>query len=182
MTSVDGAALLFLVLFTIWGALHGALRQTLGLLVLVAAFPIASIACAPIERAVVKVATLSAEGAACAAWATAWFGVVVVGGVLLHLAGPALARARLSGRWDAVFGASIGLAKGAVLLGLVVYGVLGWHPDGPVPALVTTLRASQTARFAAAFGRHATPALRLPFAVEVRAERVHRRIDAGQAP
>lgn len=178
MSTIDGAALVFLGLFGVWGGLHGALRQMLGLLVIVAAFPLASALSASIEPAVAKVATLSPEGETCAAWVAAWFGVVVVGGVLLHLVGPALARARLSGRADALFGATIGVLKGALLLALLVHGVLGWHTDRAAPAVVSSLRASRTAEAAARLEHEVEPALELPFAVGVRVERIHRRIDA----
>ncbi len=182
MSSVDLAALVFLGLFLLWGAFHGALRQMLGLLVLVAAFPIASSTYEHLETAVSKVATLSPEGAACAAWSTAWFGVVVVGGVMLHLLKPALERARLSSRWDSLFGGTVGLAKGALLLGLIVHGVLAWQSDGAAPAIVHTLRSSRSADAAARLERGVAPALRLPFPVEVRVARVHRHIEAEQRP
>ena len=182
MSSVDIAALVFLLLFLIWGAFHGALRQTLGLLVLVAAFPIASSTYEHLEGAVSKVATLAPEGTACAAWSTAWFGVVVMGGTLLHLIRPALTRARLSSRWDALFGGTVGLAKGALLLGLIVHGVLSWHAVDPVPSLIRTLRSSHAAEAAARLERAVAPALRLPFPVEVRVERVQRSIEAEQRP
>ena len=182
MSSIDAAALVFLGLFGVWGALHGALRQTLGLLVIVAAFPLASSTSEAIEPAVAKVATLTTEGEGCAAWVAAWFGVVVVGGVLLHLVGPALARARLAGRADALFGAVVGLLKGLLLLALLVHGVLGWHTDRTSPALVSTLRASRTAAASATLERAVEPALRLPFPVAVRVERIHRRIDVEPRP
>lgn len=182
MSSTDGAALVFLGLFAVWGALHGALRQTLGLLVIVAAFPLASSLAASVEPAVAKVATLSPEGEACAAWIVAWFGVVVVGGVLLHLFGPLLLRARLRGRADALFGAVVGLLKGLLLLALLVHGVLGWHPDRAAPAIVSSLRTSRTAEAAARLEREVEPALRLPLPVAVRVERIHRRIDTEPRP
>ena len=182
MSSIDVAALVFLGLFLLWGAFHGALRQTLGLLVLVAAFPIASSTYASLETAVSKVATLGPEGAACAAWSTAWFAVVVIGGVLLHLLRPALERARLSNRWDSLFGGTVGLAKGVLLLGLIVHGVLAWQGDGAPPAVIRTLRSSRAADAAVSLERGIAPALKLPFPVEVRVDRVHRLIEAEQRP
>lgn len=182
MSSIDGVALVFLGLFGVWGAFHGALRQTLGLLVLVAAFPIASSTSGAVEGAVAKVATLTPEGEACAAWVVAWFGLVVAGGVLLHLAGPALDRARLSGRADALFGATIGLLKGLLLLAFLVHGVLGWHTGRAAPSLVSSLRTSHAAEAAARLERELEPALRLPFPVSVRVERIHSRIDAEPRP
>ena len=182
MSSLDLASLVFLGLFLAWGAFHGALRQTLGLLVMVIAFPIASATYEGIEGAVSKVATLTAEGVACAAWSAAWFGVVVVGGVLLHLLRPALDRARLSNRFDALFGGLVGLGKGALLLALIVHGVLAWHLDAAAPSMIRALRASHAADAAARLERGVAPALRLPFPVEVRVERVHRRIEAEARP
>lgn len=182
MTSVDIAALVFLALFLSWGAFHGALRQTLGLLVLVAAFPIASSTFDRLEGAVAKVATLTPEGAACAAWSAAWFGSVVMGGVLLHLLRPALERARLSNRWDRLFGGAVGLAKGALLLGLIVHGALAWHLDAAAPPLIRTLRSSHAAGTAVRLERGIAPALRLPFAVEVRVERVHALVESEPRP
>jgi hypothetical protein len=176
VSSVDLAALVFLALFLLWGAFHGALRQLLGLLVLVCAFPIASATYEHLELAVSKVATLTPEGVACAAWSVAWFGVVVIGGVLLHLARPALHRARLANRWDALLGGTVGFAKGALLLGLIIHGVLAWTGDGAPPSLIRTLTASRASDVAARIERRVAPALRLPFPVEVRVERVHRRI------
>ena len=182
MSSIDGAALVFLGLFGVWGALHGALRQSLGLLVIVTAFPLASTLSGAIEPAVAKVATLPPEGEACAAWVVAWFGVVVVGGVLLHLFGRLIDRARLGGRADALFGATVGLLKGILLLALLVHGVLGWHTDRAAPAVVSSLRTSRTAEVAARLEREVEPALRLPFPVVVRVERIHRRMDTEPRP
>lgn len=182
MSSIDVAALVFLGLFTIWGALHGALRQLLGLFVLVVAFPIASSVYEPLQGAVAKVATLDPEGGACAAWSTGWFGVVVIGGVLLHFFRPALDRARLPGRADAVLGATVGLAKGALLLALVVHGVIAWNGEGSPPSLVRSLRSSRAADASARLERAVAPALRLPQEVVVRVERVHKRIASERQP
>lgn len=182
MSTIDVAALVFLGLFALWGAFHGALRQLLGLLVLVAAFPVASSVYEHVEPAVAKVATLSPEGSACAAWATGWFAVVVAGGVALHFFRPALDRARLPGKADAALGAVVGLLKGALLLAIVIHGVLAWQGEGEPPSIVRATRASRAADAAARIERGVAPALRLPHAVGVRVERVHRDVDAEQRP
>src|SRR5262249_5384675 len=74
---VDFGTVGLLVVFMVWGSLHGALRQALGLVGLLAAFALASPLGPKLESSVAKVVSLSPAGTACAAWATVWFAVLV---------------------------------------------------------------------------------------------------------
>jgi len=179
---VDVAGVLVLGLFLAWGAFHGALRQLLGLAVLVLAFVAAGAFSARLEPTVAKVWTLNPEGRACAAWGTVFAAAVVLGGVVLHLLRGAVGRIRLPARLDPWVGALVGAAKGIVVLGLIAYAVLGWYVMRPAPSLVEDLRTSRAAKTLVELETRLAPALRLPPLVAARVDLVNGRIRLGTLP
>lgn len=121
MSTVDAVLLAALLLFGVWGALRGALRQGLSLATVAAAFPLASRYGPRIEPTVVKAATIEGADLALVAWATVFAGTLIVGGVLIAVLAPLFGRLARGGRG---VGALLGLAKGAILLTVLLYGVL----------------------------------------------------------
>jgi uncharacterized membrane protein required for colicin V production len=170
---VDVGTIGLLVVFMVWGSLHGALRQALGLVALLAAFALASPLGPRIEPSVAKVVTLSPAGTACAAWATVWFGTLVAAGIVLHLLHGPLERARLSGPWDRGVGAVFGLLKGVAVLALAGYALLGWWGAEPGPRLAQSIRASTTAKALRGLEVRLRPTLQLPPAVQERVDQVN---------
>jgi uncharacterized membrane protein required for colicin V production len=170
---VDLGALLVAALFLVWGAVRGALRQTLGLVALAAGFALAGGLSPRLVPSMRKVATLGPEGLACLAWWTVLLGTLVVAGVLIHALRARIDRVRVLGRADRWLGGAVGLAKGFVAVGLGLYATLGWWVDERGPAFVEALRASRTARAVARAGEGLLPALALPDAVASRVDAVN---------
>jgi uncharacterized membrane protein required for colicin V production len=169
---IGGALLAFLV----WGAFHGALRQLLGLVVLAVAFALAPVLGPLLESVVRKLFDVPRDDLAVASWGLALVAVAVAGGVLLHaLRGP-LARARLGGGLDRWIGGIVGVAKGLVVLGVLVYAALAWWSGESAPAVVRWVEESRSARLFEAIERRLSPVLRLPAPVARRVEEVNRRI------
>ena len=178
---VDGAAGALLVLFALWGALHGAVRQLLGLVVMGAAFALASPLGPRLEGSLAKVVTLSPEGTACAAWGTAFLGVLVAGGVVLHLVRGGVRRARL-GPLDRPAGALVGLVKGVVVLALSTYLLLGSFAGASGPPLAEAVRESTAARWARTLEDRYHGLLRLPPLVQDRVDAVSATIGPHAPP
>ena len=170
---VDVGTVGLLALFMFWGSLHGALRQALGLVGVLAAFALASPLGPRIESSVAKVVTLSPAGTACAAWATVWFATLVAAGIVLHLLHGPLERARLAGAWDRAVGAVFGLLKGVAVLALAGYALLGWWGAEPGPRLAQSLRESTTAKALRGLEVRLRPTLQLPPPVQDRVEQVN---------
>lgn len=178
---VDVAAVALLALFGLWGAFHGALRQGLGFLVLAAGFSLAGPAGPRLESSLAKIVTLSPSGTACAAWGTAFLGVLVVGGIVLHLARQPLNRVRLPG-FDRAAGALIGVVKGVMVVALLVYVLLGAFVGSPAPSLAAAVRESVTARCARSLEQHYRSIWGLSPLVERRVEDVHASIGVEATP
>jgi uncharacterized membrane protein required for colicin V production len=176
VNGVDVAMAVALLAFVAWGALHGALRQVLGFVVLVAAFALAGALGPRIEGGVAKVVTLSDEGLSAASWVVVFVGTAIAGGIAIHMLHQSLDHARLAKRVDVALGALIGVAKGAVILGVLTYGVLGWYADEEGPGIVRTLRESKAAEAVVRAETRLRPALGLPPRVENRVERVNSRV------
>jgi uncharacterized membrane protein required for colicin V production len=165
-----------LLAFLAWGAVHGALRQLLGLVVLAAAFALAPVLGPMLQGTVRKLADLEADDLAVASWVVALLAVAVAGAVVLHAARHPLARARVGGSADRWIGAVVGVAKGVVVVGILVYGLLAWYPRDPAPTVVRWVEESRSARWLAAAERRVSPLLRLPAPVARRVDEVNRRI------
>ena len=146
-----------------------------------AAFALAGPLGPRIEGSLSKVVTLSPVGTACAAWGTAFFGVLVAGAIVLHLVRAPLDRARL-GALDRPAGAFVGLVKGAVVLVVAAYVLLGWYAGVEGPAVVASLRESATARCARTLEERYRPFLRLPLLVQQRVDEVNAGIRPSDAP
>lgn len=178
MNGVDVAVAIVLLAFVVWGAMHGALRQVLGVVVIFAAFALAGALAERIESGVAKVVSLSPEGLAAASWAVIFVGTIVAGGIAIHMLHEGLDHARLARRVDAVLGALIGVAKGAIVLAILVYGVLGWYSEEAGPGIVETLRESKTAEIVTRIESKVRPALGFPPRVATRVDRVNARVAA----
>jgi uncharacterized membrane protein required for colicin V production len=179
---VDLAALALVGLFLTWGALRGALRQTLGLVAIALGFLLAGWLSPRLVSSMRKVATLSPEGLACAAWWTVLLGTLVVSGVVIHSLRGRIDRVKVLGRMDPWFGGLVGLGKGVVALSLGLYAVLGWYVGERGPNVVTSLRESRAARAVARIGSALRPALVLPSAVASRVDDVNAAIGPAPAP
>jgi uncharacterized membrane protein required for colicin V production len=179
---VDFGTVGLLVVFMVWGSLHGALRQALGLVALLAAFALASPLGPRIETSVAKVVTLSPSGTACAAWATVWFATLVAAGIVLHLMHGPLQRARLAGPWDRAVGAVFGFLKGVAVLALALYALLGWWGAEPGPRLAQSIRESTTAKALRGLEVRLRPTLQLPPPVQDRVELVNAWIEKSGSP
>ena len=170
---VDFATIGLLLVFMVWGSLHGALRQALGLAGLLVAFALASPLGPKIESSVAKVVTLSPAGTACAAWATVWFATLVAVAIVLHLLHGPLERARLPGPWDRGVGAIFGCLKGVAILALAGYALLGWWGADPGPRLAQSIRESTTAKALRGLEVRLRSTLQLPPPVQARVEEVN---------
>jgi uncharacterized membrane protein required for colicin V production len=175
---IGGALLAFLV----WGAFHGALRQVLGLVVLGVAFALAPVLGPVLESTVRKLFDVPREDLAVAAWGLALVAVAIAGAVLLHAARGPISRARVGGGLDRWIGAVVGVAKGVVVLGVLVYGALAWWSDDSAPPVVRWVEESRSARLLEATERRLSPLLRLPPPVARRVEEVNRRIGVEGVP
>jgi len=180
--AVDGVALVALLLFAAWGAFHGIVRPLLGLAVLAVGVVLASALSPRIEGPLTKVATLTPEGLSGAAWLTVWVGTVVVGGVVLHLLRRPLDAAPKGGFFGRSVGALVGVVQGVLVLGLVVYGVLGSYAPSAGPGLVVSLGGSRLARLEVDVHERVQGALRLPPGVKARVALVDARVAAGWPP
>ena len=178
---VDVGALALLALFGLWGALHGAVRQGLGLGVLAAGLGLAGPIAPRLESSLSKVVTLSPTGTACAAWGTALLGILLAGGVVLHLLRVRLGGARL-GAYDRPIGAVIGLVKGLLVVALFVYVLLGASLGKSPPPLAHSVASSVAARAARSLEFHYRDLWGLSPLVERRVEDIDATIGAGAAP
>jgi uncharacterized membrane protein required for colicin V production len=165
---IDAAVLVALALFLVWGAMHGVLRQSLGLVVVALAFVAASALASLLEPSVAKVVDLPADARGAVAWLVVWVLAVVVGGVALHGARHALERGLVARPAGRLAGALVGLAKGILVLGVFLYAVLGTFLDSPTAPPVESLRVSRTAAALVALERRARPLLNLPASVGAR--------------
>lgn len=179
---VDVFTIFGLLLCLFWGARHGALRQVMGLGVLLACFSMASVFGPRLEEQVRKVATLTPDGLSCAAYLAVWFSTGVAGGVVMHLLRHAIARVPARGRVGRGVGAFVGVVQGVLVLGLLLHGVLGWFAPAEGPAGVVALRKSRTARALSSLEEFLRPTLRLPGGVSNRVDGVRLQITAEPAP
>jgi uncharacterized membrane protein required for colicin V production len=179
---VDLAALALVGLFLTWGALRGALRQTLGLVALALGFLLAGWLSPRLVSSMRKVATLSPEGLACASWWTVLLGTLVVSGVIIHSLRARIDRVRVLGKGDPWVGGLVGIGKGVVAFSLLLYAVLGWYVNERGPAVVSALRESRAARAVARIGDRMRPALALPTAVASRVDDVNASIGPAPVP
>jgi uncharacterized membrane protein required for colicin V production len=179
---VDLAIAAVLVAFVAWGALHGALRQLLGLLVLAIALLVAAWISPRLEGTVRKLVDLDPDDVSVLCWGLAFVMVAAAGGVLLHAVRGPVARARVGGALDRWLGGAVGAVKGVVVVGLVVYAVLAWFSRADGPGVVRSLRESRAARLYVEAHRRIDPWVRLPEPVERRAQEVDRRIGVEGAP
>lgn len=130
MSTADAVLLGLLLLFALWGAMRGALRQILGLVVLGAAFPLAARFGPRIEPTVVKAVTVEGADLHLVAWAAVFAGVLIAGGAVIAALGPLLGSLAKKGRG---LGALLGLVKGVVVLTVLLHAALfAWRgPDRP---------------------------------------------------
>src|SRR5688572_24049112 len=180
--AIDAVVGVALLAFLAWGAFHGALRQFLGLAVLAVAFALAPVLSPFLEGTVRKLADLDADDLVLVSWSLALVGVAAACSVVLHAARGPVGRRRIGGGFDRWIGGLVGAAKGAVVLGVLVFGVLVWYAREDGPDAVRALRASRTARAVVAAERGVRPALRLPEPVERRVEQASRRVGVEEAP
>src|SRR5436189_5983009 len=82
--NVDASAAVALALFAAWRARRGAARQLAGVLVLLAAFPAASLLSSRIAPNISKVATLSPDDKSGAVYLTSSCRTLLLGAVLLR--------------------------------------------------------------------------------------------------
>ena len=179
---MDLAVVAILFAFLAWGAWHGALRQLLGLLVLCLAFLGAPWISPHLEGTLRKLVDVTPDDLAVLSWSFAFLIVAVAGGVLLHAVRGPVSRARVGGVLDRVLGGVVGAAKGAVVVGLVAYGVLVWYERTEPPGIVRSLRESRTADALARAHRRLESWLRLPDPVERRIDEVDRRVGVEGGP
>jgi uncharacterized membrane protein required for colicin V production len=167
--SADVGAIVLAFAFLAWGALRGALRQALGLAVLVVAFPVATWATPHLESTVEKVVSLSPSALTCTAWLTAFVGVLAVGGVAIHAFRAVLSRTRIFGPADRWVAAVIGLVKGVVAAAVVAFTAMGHFADDPKPpTVVRSVEESRTARALVDLERSTRSFLKYPPAVSAR--------------
>ncbi|HVG92880.1 MAG TPA: CvpA family protein [Planctomycetota bacterium] len=162
---IDAAALVSLALFLVWGGMHGALRQALGLGVVLLAFVAASAFASVLESSVAKVADLPPDARGAVAWLVVWALAVVVGGVALHGMRHVLEPGLVARPASRILGALIGLTKGILVLGVFLYAVLGTFLESPTAPPVEALRTSRTAATLVDLERRARAVLRLPASV-----------------
>jgi len=170
---VDLAALAVVGLFLMWGALRGAVRQTLGLVAVALAFALAGWFSPRLVSSMRKIATLSPDGLACLAWWTVLLGTLVLCGVGIHSFRERIDKVKAFGKADPWIGGFVGVLKGFVALALVFYAVLGSYVDEPGPSVVTALRESRAARTVARVSHELRPALVLPPRVAARVDDVN---------
>lgn len=186
----DAILLLLLFLFATWGAIRGTLRQLLSIVVLGGALFAAGPLAPHIEPTVAKVAGLASGERLAAAWGVAFVCVLVLGAILVAFLAHRL-RPRSRGGWDRVFGALLGAAKGACVLLIVGYALLGGlgRRDAPslsrptpsvtvrsAPPLVGAVRGSTSARWLAAGADLLLHLLALPPWIHDRVDAVNRRL------
>jgi hypothetical protein len=186
----DGVALVLLMLFALWGALRGPLRQVISLSLLLAALHLAGRLAPGLEPTVAKVTPLDGDGRAAAAWFAALFGMLVVGAILLAFLLPRVPPRR-PGRAGTAAGAALGAAKGAIVLVVVAYGILAAGGGGtpalargtgswrPGPSFVQRVRGSVSARVLERGGTALGDLLDAPDWMRVRLAEVNRSLRAG---
>ena len=141
LSPLDAIALLVLLLFAVWGAMKGSLRQLASLAVLAAAFPLANRFGVRIEASVHKAVSVTDADATLIAWALVFALVLIAGGVLVALLAPLFGRL---GHGERGLGALLGLLRGVVVLTILVHAALFVIPVDRAPAAVETLKASTT--------------------------------------
>lgn len=147
LTSVDAVVLVLLLAFAAWAAWQGMLRPLFALAVLAAAFPVALAVGPRLEGAVVKAVSVGDDEAVRIAWAVAFVGTLLAGGLLFTVLRPLVRRLpRPGGALRRVGAAAFGLAYGAAVLGLALYAILAVFPD---PARRPWTRALARSRAAA---------------------------------
>lgn len=175
LQAVDAVALVLLAAFTAWGALRGALRQILSLVLLVGAFPVAAHYGPRIEDTVVKAVSATGSDVPAIAWLAVFAGVLIAGGVLLALLQPLLRRVRLGGR---LVGALLGVVHGTVVLTVLAYGLLAsFHGEGR-PGWIRGLERSVAARAIGFVGEGLGSVVDLPPWLEQRVEEVNTRVES----
>jgi uncharacterized membrane protein required for colicin V production len=177
---VDVSVLVALGLFLVWGSMHGALRQALGLVVVALGFLTASALASSLEPSVAKVADLDADARGAVAWLALWVLTVVVGGVVLHGLRQAIAVEARPSPASRASGAVVGLAKGILVLGVCLYGVLATFLESPATPPVEALRSSRTGAVLVVLERAVAPVLRLPRSVEDRVALANATIRRGR--
>jgi uncharacterized membrane protein required for colicin V production len=165
--AIDLIALLVLLLFVVWGAVQGSLRQLASLVVLFVAFPGATRFGPRIEGSVVKAVTVSGGDLRMIAWAVVFLGVLLAGGVLVALCQPLLGRLA---RGERGLGALLGLLHGCGVLTLLVYAFLVAFPGAPRPRAIRALLESHAMVAAREIRGVVAPALVVPPWMERRLE------------
>ncbi len=173
LSTVDAVALGLLVAFGAWGAWQGPLRLITAFAFLAAAFPLAQRLGPSVEGAVVKAVSVTDAQAVPLAWAIAFLGVLLGGGLLFAVLRPFLMRLAKPGAGRRVLAGLLGLLHGAVLLSLLVYGVLIAFPGAP---WAPRLEASRSAAVSRVLTRGVRDVIPMPAWLRDAAARVDRRI------
>lgn len=133
----DAAVALALLLFAMWGAHRGPLRQVLSLSVLLAAFFVAGRHGALLEPTIAKLTSLGPDERMAASWLGVLFLCLVAGSIVLRFISARLAP-RSEERMPRVLGGLLGLVKGGFVVIVVGYALLAASGETPEPALTRT--------------------------------------------
>ncbi len=184
----DGVVLVLLLLFGVWGAMRGALRQSLSILILVGALYAASPLAPHLAPTVGKVSGLVGEEQTAVAWLAAFVGALIVGAILLAFLTPRMPERRGPAWW----GGLLGIVKGSVVLVILAYFVLGGvggdlpglRRDGAPrgPGLVERLRGSVSASLLTRGSEAITRLVNVPPWIQSRVATVNAELAADAPP
>ncbi len=130
MNTADVCVLAVLLLFAVWGALRGALRQLMTVLVIGAGLFVATRFGSAVATTVSKVAGLDGSMRDATAWVVVFVATLVAGAVLFSFLGGWFETRRTDGALRRGLGAALGLVTGIGVLFVAGYAVLG-YPHGP---------------------------------------------------